>query len=345
MSLKDMIKGQGIVDLVWGPDLNSPPSTKRKMLVTGTTGQSASFLIPLLLEQGHEVHGIVRRSATPNTSNITPYLDQIRLIEGDITDASFINSLIGGTFYDMVYHLAAQSHVKTSFEIPQFTMDTVINGTLNLLEALRQHSSRTGLVHAASSEQFGSNVDPDGFQRETTPFAPNSPYAVGKVAAFHLVKLYRDAYHLKASNCICFNKESERRGLKFVTRKVTNYVANLYLGRAKDRLYLGNLDAKRDWGYAGDYMSAFYLIGEQPQADDYVVATGETRSIKELLDIAFGVIDKDWHDYVDFDPSLLRAKEVDYLRGDSTKVRQLGWKPQITFQEMINKMVWADIKE
>ena len=318
---------------------------KRKMLVTGATGQASSSLIPILLDQGHEVHGIVRRTATPNTSNITPYLDKITLLEGDITDPSFINSTIDDNCYHNIYHLAAQSHVRTSFDIPSYSLDTLVKGTLNVLEAIRLYSPETKLVHAASSEQFGSNIDPDGFQRETTPFAPNSPYAVGKVAAFNLVKLYREAYGMRASNCILFNYEGPHRGLKFVSRKITNYVANLYLGRTKDKLHLGNLDARRDWGYCGDYMSAFYLVGEQPQGDDYVIATGETRTVKELLEVAFGVIGKDWKDYVDFDKTLLRAKEVDYLRGDSTKVRQLGWKPQITFSEMINKMVWADIKE
>lgn len=316
---------------------------KKKVLVTGATGQAAAHLIPLLLDQGHTVHGIVRRTATPNTSNITPYLSEIRLFEGDITDGGFVNSVIGRTKYDMIYHLAAQSHVRVSFDAPQHTLDTLVLGTLNILEAIRQYSPETGLVHAASSEQFGSNVDKDGFQRETTCFAPNSPYACGKVCAFNLVKLYRDAYNIKASNCICFNMESPHRGLKFVTRKITNYVANLYLGKAAPKLYLGNLNAQRDWGYAGDYMSAFYLIGEQPEADDYVVATGETRSIKDLLEEAFSFLHKDWRDYVEFDEELLRAKEVDYLKGDSSKIRALGWKPQITFKELIRKMILADI--
>ena len=317
--------------------------SKRKVLCTGATGQASAHLIPLLLDQGHIVHGIVRRTATPNTSNIAPYLNQIRLFEGDITDGAFVNDVIERTDYDMVYHLAAQSHVRISFDCPHHTLDTLVTGTMNVLEAIRKYSPNTGLVHAASSEQFGSNVDPDGFQRETTPFAPNSPYACGKVCAFNLVKLYRDAYNIKASNCILFNYESEHRGLKFVSRKITNYVANLYLGRVKIKLSLGNLKAKRDWGYCGDYMNAFYLVGEQPQADDYVIATGETRTVEELLETAFSIIHKDWRDYVEFDPELLRAKEVDYLRGDSSKIRSLGWKPQITFKEMIHKMVFHDI--
>jgi GDPmannose 4,6-dehydratase len=316
---------------------------KSNVLVTGSTGQAASHLIPLLLRQGYTVHGIVRRSATPNTSNISPYLSQIRLFEGDITDGAFVNGVIGRTQYENVYHLAAQSHVRTSFDMPQYTLDTLVKGTLNILEAIRQYSPDTGMVHAASSEQFGSNVDKDGFQRETTCFAPNSPYACGKVCAFNLVKLYRDAYNLKASNCILFNYESEFRGLKFVSRKITNHVANMYLGKAPPKLYLGNLDAQRDWGYAGDYMSAFYLVGDQPTADDYVVATGETHTVKELLTEAFSFLHKDWQDYVEFDPELLRAKEVDYLRGDASKLRGLGWKPQITFKELIRKMILADI--
>lgn len=316
---------------------------KKIALITGITGQAGSTIAELLLEQGWKVHGIVRRSATPNTSNITPLLSDIRLFEGDITDSSFVSSTIEREKYDMVYHLAAQSHVRTSFDIPGYTLDTLVNGTLNILEAIRKYSPTTGLVHAASSEQFGSNVDADGFQRETTPFSPNSPYACGKVCAFNLVKLYREAYGLRANNCILFNYEGPKRGLKFVSRKITNYVANLYLGKEKYKLYLGNLDAQRDWGYCGDYMNAFYLVGDQPTADDYVIATGETHSVKDLLTEAFSFIHKDWKDYVEFDPNLLRAKEVDYLKGDSSKVRKLGWKPQITFKELIKKMILSDI--
>lgn len=316
---------------------------KKKVLVTGATGQAAAHLIPLLLDQGHTVHGIVRRTSTPNTSNISPYLSQIRLFEGDITDGAFMNAVIGRTQYDMVYHLAAQSHVRTSFDMPQYTLDTLVKGTLNILEAIRQYNPTTGMVHAASSEQYGSNIDKDGFQRETTCFAPNSPYACGKVCAFNLVKLYRDAYDLRASNCILFNYESEFRGLKFVSRKITNYVAGLYTGKSPSKLSLGNLKAQRDWGYAGDYMRAFYLVGDQPAADDYVVATGETHTVEELLQEAFFFLHRDWRDYVEFDPELLRAKEVDYLRGDSSKLRELGWKPQVTFKELIRKMILADI--
>jgi GDPmannose 4,6-dehydratase len=318
--------------------------TKNKVLVTGITGQLGFYITQLLLEQGYCVHGIVRRTSTFNTSNITPFLSQIRLFEGDITDSSFINNLIQREEYDQIYHLAAQSHVQSSFSISKYTLDTLIDGTLNVLDAVRLYSPHTRVLHSGSSEQFGDNVDKDGFQRETTPFCPNSPYAVGKVAAFNLTKLYRDAYDLFVCSTLCFNMTSPKRTRNFVCRKVTDYVANLYLGNSKEKLKLGNLDASRDWTYAADSARGMYLVLNHTHPDDFVIASGQTYTIKDLLDCAFSVIHQDWKSYVEIDEELKRPKEVPMLLGDASKARkELGWTPQVTFKELIKKMIFEEI--
>lgn len=318
----------------------------KQILISGISGQLGYYVTELLLSQGYDVHGIIRRSATPNTSNITTFLDKITLHEGDITDSSFMNKVIGEGQYGQIYHLAAQSHVRSSFDAPKFTLDTLIEGTFNVLEAIRRYSPHTRILHSGSSEQFGDNIDADGFQRETTPFSPNSPYAVGKVAAFNLTKLYREAYGLFACSTLCFNMTSPHRGEKFVTRKVTNYVAGLSLGKEKYKLKLGNLNASRDWTFAGDSARGMYLVLNHTVADDFVIASGETYSITTLLEYAFGTIGKNWRDYVQIDDSLKRPKEVPMLKGDASKARRdLGWTPQVTFKELIEKMIYEEMSQ
>jgi len=327
-------------------------SQSKRALLTGITGQDGSYLAEWLLDQGYEVHGIIRRTSTFNTDRldhiyVDPHSEDARLFlhYGDLTDGTMMRRLLEQVQPQEVYNLGAQSHVRVSFDSPEYTTDTVAMGTLRLLEAVRDYQQRTGLevrfYQAGSSEMFGKVQEIP--QRETTPFYPRSPYACAKVYAHWQTINYRESYDLFACNGILFNHESPRRGETFVTRKITRAVARIVAGQQK-KLYLGNLDAKRDWGYAKDYVRAMWLMLQQDQPDDYVVATNETHSIREFLDLAFGHVNLDWNDYVEFDPRYLRPAEVDLLIGDSTKARQqLGWEPSVTFEQLVQLMVEADL--
>ena len=327
-------------------------SQSKRALLTGITGQDGSYLAEWLLDQGYEVHGIIRRTSTFNTDRldhiyVDPHSEEARLFlhYGDLTDGTMMRRLLEQVQPQEMYNLGAQSHVRVSFDSPEYTTDTVAMGTLRLLEAVRDYQQRTGLevrfYQAGSSEMFGKVQEIP--QRETTPFYPRSPYACAKVYAHWQTINYRESYDLFACNGILFNHESPRRGETFVTRKITRAVARIVAGQQK-KLYLGNLDAKRDWGYAKDYVRAMWLMLQQDQPDDYVVATNETHSIREFLDLAFGHVNLDWNDYVEFDPRYLRPAEVDLLIGDSTKARQqLGWEPSVTFEQLVQLMVEADL--
>ncbi|QQE64238.1 GDP-mannose 4,6-dehydratase [Leptolyngbya sp. BL0902] len=327
-------------------------SQSKRALITGITGQDGSYLAEWLLDQGYEVHGIIRRTSTFNTDRldhiyVDPHSEDARLFlhYGDLTDGTMLRRILEQVQPQEVYNLGAQSHVRVSFDSPEYTTDTVAMGTLRLLEAVRDYQQRTGLevrfYQAGSSEMFGKVQEIP--QKETTPFYPRSPYACAKVYAHWQTINYRESYSLFACNGILFNHESPRRGETFVTRKITRAVARIVAGQQK-KLYLGNLDAKRDWGYAKDYVRAMWLMLQQDQPDDYVVATNETHSIREFLDLAFGHVNLDWHDYVEFDPRYLRPAEVELLIGDSTKARhQLGWEPSVTFEQLVQLMVEADL--
>ncbi|NEQ22564.1 MAG: GDP-mannose 4,6-dehydratase [Microcoleus sp. SIO2G3] len=325
----------------------------KRALITGITGQDGSYLSELLLEKGYEVHGIIRRTSTFNTDRIDhiytdPHDEQTRLFlhYGDLTDGTTLRRLLEQVQPQEIYNLGAQSHVRVSFDSPEYTVDSVGMGTLRLLEAIRDYQQRTGIevrfYQAGSSEMFGKVQEVP--QKETTPFYPRSPYACAKVYAHWQTVNYRESYDLFACNGILFNHESPRRGETFVTRKISRAVARIVAGQQK-KLYLGNLDSKRDWGYAKDYVRAMWLMLQQEQPDDYVIATGETYSIKEFLEIAFRHVNLNWQDYVEFDPRYLRPAEVDLLIGDPTKAKQqLGWEPSVTFRELVTLMVEADLK-
>ncbi|MBV6623530.1 MAG: GDP-mannose 4,6-dehydratase [Rivularia sp. (in: Bacteria)] len=325
----------------------------KKALITGITGQDGSYLSELLLEKGYEVHGVIRRTSTFNTDRIDhiytdPHSDNARLFlhYGDLTDGTTLRRILETVKPDEIYNLGAQSHVRVSFDSPEYTADTVGMGTLRLLEALRDYQQRTGLdvrfYQAGSSEMFGKVKEVP--QSEETPFYPRSPYACAKVFAHWQTVNYRESYGLFACNGILFNHESPRRGETFVTRKITRAVANIVAGKQK-KLYMGNIDAKRDWGYAKDYVQAMWLMLQQERADDYVIATGETHSVREFLDIAFNHVNLNWEDYIAFDERYLRPAEVDLLVGDATKAKQeLGWKQTVTFEELVKLMVEADLQ-
>jgi GDPmannose 4,6-dehydratase len=325
----------------------------KRALITGVTGQDGSYLTELLLDKGYEVHGIIRRTSTFNTDRIDhvyvdPHSAEARLFlhYGDLTDGTMLRRILEQVQPHEVYNLGAQSHVRVSFDSPEYTVDSVGMGTLRLLEAIRDYQHRTGLevrfYQAGSSEMFGKVQEIP--QRETTPFYPRSPYACAKVFAHWQTINYRESYDLFASNGILFNHESPRRGETFVTRKITRAVARIVAGQQK-KIYLGNLDSKRDWGYAKDYVRAMWLMLQQDKPDDYVVATNETHSIREFLDIAFKHVNLDWSNYVEFDPRYLRPAEVELLIGDSTKARQaLGWEPSVTFEELVHLMVDSDLE-
>lgn len=322
----------------------------KKALITGITGQDGSFLAELLLSKGYEVHGVVRRASTFNTGRIDHiYRDfhesdtQFRLHYGDLADGSSLRQVIETVQPDEIYNLAAQSHVRISFDQPEYTADVVATGTLRLLEAFRDHVRKTGRVvkfyQAGSSEMFGAAAPP---QNEDTAFHPRSPYACAKVAAHWYARNMRESYGLHVANGILFNHESERRGETFVTRKITRAVGRIKEG-LQQKLYLGNLEAKRDWGYAGDYVEAMWLMLQQEVADDYVVATGSAYSVKEFLDEAFSLMDLDWKQHVEIDPRYFRPSEVDYLLGSSEKAQKaLGWKPKVDFKGLVKKMVYHD---
>ncbi|MEO0408111.1 MAG: GDP-mannose 4,6-dehydratase, partial [Cyanobacteria bacterium P01_A01_bin.135] len=327
--------------------------TTKKAIITGITGQDGSYLSELLLEKGYEVHGIIRRTSTFNTDRIDhiyqdPHNPEATLFlhYGDLTDGTTLRRILEEVEPTEIYNLGAQSHVRVSFDAPEYTVDTVAMGTLRLLEALRDYRRRTGnnirFYQAGSSEMFGKVQEVP--QKETTPFYPRSPYSCAKVYAHWQTINYRESYDLFACNGILFNHESPRRGETFVTRKITRALARIIAGQQK-KLYLGNLDAKRDWGYAKDYVKAMWLMLQQEAPDDYVVATGETYSIREFLDIAFGYVNMNWQDYVEFDERYLRPAEVDLLVGDPSKAKEkLGWEPSVTFNELVHLMVEADMR-
>ncbi len=318
----------------------------KKALVTGITGQDGSYLAELLLAKGYEVHGIVRRSSTFNTERLdTIYQDphvadyRLRLVYGDLEDGASLANLVKKIQPDEIYNLAAQSHVRVSFDVAEYTVATVAMGTLRLLEAMRELDNHCRFYQASSSEMFGSSPPP---QNESTPFQPRSPYACAKVFAHQLCQNYREAYGLFIACGILFNHESPRRGIPFVTRKITRAAARIKHG-LDSKLFMGNLDAKRDWGFAGDYVEAMWLMLQQDKPDDYVIATGESHSVRDVLDVAFGTLGLDWKTYVELDPRYLRPTEVDHLCGDMSKARaKLGWQPKITFAELIRRMVVAD---
>ncbi len=322
-------------------------------LITGVTGQDGSYLAELLLTKGYEVHGIVRRSSSFATARIDHLRrgfevpgEGLQLHYGDLGDGTGLRRIIEQVRPDEVYNLAAQSHVRISFDQPEYTADVVGLGALRLLETLRDHNQRHGrvarLYQAGSSEMFGKAAEVP--QKETTPFHPRSPYACAKVYAHWQTVNYREAYDLFAVNGILFNHESPRRGENFVTRKITRSVGRIKVG-LQNNLLLGNLEAKRDWGFAGDYVEAMWLMLQQERPDDYVIATGETHSVQEFLELAFEWVELDWHKYVDTDPRFFRPSEVDLLCGDSTKARRvLGWQPKVKFHELVSMMVDADLQ-
>jgi GDPmannose 4,6-dehydratase len=319
-----------------------------RALITGITGQDGSYLAELLLEKGYEVHGLIRRSSSINTGRIDhlyedPHVPDRRLIlhHGDMSDSAHLARLIDEVRPREVYNLAAQSHVKVSFEAPEYTSDVDALGTLRLLEAISHCDPSIRLYQASTSELFGSAPPP---QNEKTPFHPRSPYGVSKIFAYWIVVNYREAYGMFASNGILFNHESPRRGETFVTRKVTRAVARIAAGR-QDAVYLGNLDAKRDWGYAPDYVRAMWMMLQQPAPMDLVFSTGEQHSVREFAELAFRLVGLDWEKYVRIDRAYLRPAEVDTLLGDSTRARDvLGWKPAVSFAELVRLMVEADLK-
>lgn len=320
----------------------------KRALITGITGQDGSFLTELLLEKGYEVFGIIRRSSSFNTARIDHlYQDpheagtKLRLLFGDLNDSSSLNTIIRQTEPDEIYNLGAQSHVRVSFDVPEYTAEVTALGTVRLLEAIREIGIRPKFYQASSSELFGKAVETP--QNETTPFYPRSPYGCAKAYAYHITVNYREAYGLFACNGILFNHESERRGETFVSRKITRAATRIKLG-LQQKLYLGNLEARRDWGYAADYVEAMWLMMQAEAADDYVIATGVTHSVEDFLDAAFGHLDLDWHDHVEIDPRYYRPAEVDLLQGDASKARQLlGWQPRVSFPEMVKLMIDHDL--
>ena len=313
---------------------------KRTAFITGITGQDGSYLAEILLEKGYQVYGMVRRSSSFNTARIDHIFGDIELVFGDLTDASSLNQLMRTISPDEVYNLGAQSHVRVSFDIPEYTADVDALGTLRLLDAIREEGVHCRFYQASSSEMFGKVAEVP--QTETTPFHPRSPYGVGKVFSYWITRNYREAYGMFAVNGILFNHESPRRGPTFVTRKVTRAVGAILRGEQSE-LYLGNLDAKRDWGYARDYMEGAWRMLQADDPDDFVLATGETHSIRELLDEAFGYAGLDWQQYVKIDERYFRPAEVDLLIGDYSKAKEkLGWEPTVRFQELIRMMVDHD---
>ncbi|MHB8772516.1 MAG: GDP-mannose 4,6-dehydratase [Syntrophales bacterium] len=320
----------------------------KKALITGITGQDGSYLAELLLCKGYEIHGLIRRASTFNTDRIDHlYKDfhdpqaRVYLHYGDLTVSGALTDLLQEIKPDEVYHLGAQSHVRVSFDMPEYTGDVTGLGTIRILEAIRKTGIATRFYQASSSEMFGAAPPP---QSEATPFQPQSPYAAAKVYAYYVARNYRDAYNIFAANGILFNHESPRRGETFVTRKVTRAAARIKLG-LQEKLYLGNLEAKRDWGFAGDYVEAMWLILQQERPDDYVIATGETHSVREFVEKVFARLDLDYKRHVEIDPRYFRPTEVDILLGDAAKARRvLGWQPKVGFEELIAMMVAADLE-
>jgi GDPmannose 4,6-dehydratase len=321
----------------------------KKALITGITGQDGSYLAELLLSKDYEVHGLIRRASTFNTHRIEHiYRDphngvgqHLQLHYGDVTDVGSLTDLIYNVQPDEVYHLAAQSHVRVSFDLPAYTGDVTGLGTIRILEIIRKSGIKTRFYQASSSEMFGAATPP---QNEDTPFQPQSPYAAAKVYSYWVTKNYRQGYHLFACNGILFNHESPRRGETFVTRKITRALASILAGK-QEVLYLGNLEAKRDWGYAPDYVAAMWKMLQFDRPEDFVIATGESHSVREFLDEAFGYVNLDWHEYVQIDQRYFRPTEVDFLLGDCRRAREiLGWEPRVHFKELVRIMVDADME-
>ena len=314
----------------------------KSALITGISGQDGSYLAELLLSKGYEVYGLTRRLSTPNITNIQHILEDITLIDGDLTDCSSLDNAVRTSDPDEVYHLAAQSFVGTSWTQPIMTADVTGLGTLRVLEAIRKFNTDIKFYNAASSEMFGDVLEVP--QNEMTPFNPRSPYGIAKVFGFQITKNHRESYNMHASSGILFNHESPRRGIEFVTRKITNAVARISLGQ-QDKLYLGNLDARRDWGSAQDYVQAMYMMLQKDKPDDYVIATGHAYSVREFCDIAFERAGLDYKDYVEVDPKFFRPAEVDILLGDYSKAkRELSWEPETTFKKLVVDMVDNDLQ-
>src|SRR5215469_12370118 len=312
-----------------------------RALITGITGQDGSYLADFLLDKGYEVYGLVRRSSLEKFDRVAHIADRLSFVEGDLTDQGSLDQAIQQIQPDELYNQAAQSFVPVSWNQPVLTGDVTGLGVLRVLESIRKHSPKTKLVQASSSEMFGKVQESP--QSETTRFYPRSPYGVAKVFAHHITVNYRESYGIFACSSICFNHGSPRRGIEFVTRKVTHAAARIKMGLA-DRFRMGNLDAHRDWGFAGDYVRAMWLMLQQPQADDFVISTGETHSVQGLVEAAFSCAGLDWKKYVETDPKLVRPAEVDYLCGDSSKARKLlGWKPEVNFDQLVKMMVEADL--
>jgi GDPmannose 4,6-dehydratase len=322
---------------------------KKRALITGITGQDGSYLAELLLGKGYEVYGIVRRSSSFNTARIDDiYQDphdpdyRLRLIYGDLNDASSLNHILRTVKPDEIYNLGAQSHVRVSFDVPEYTAEVTGVGTVRLLEAIRESGIQPRFYQASSSELFGSSPAP---QAETTPFHPRSPYAVAKLYSYWITVNYRESYGMYACNGILFNHESPRRGETFVSRKITRAAARIKLG-LQDKLFLGNLDAKRDWGFAGDYVEAMWLMLQQDKPDDFVIATGECHTVRQFLDEAFGYLGLEWKKHVEIDPRYFRPAEVDELRGDMTKAKTiLKWEPKVKFAGLVRMMIDADLDD
>jgi GDPmannose 4,6-dehydratase len=321
----------------------------KRALITGITGQDGSFLTELLLEKGYDVYGLIRRSSSFNTDRIDHlYQDphepgtRLRLVYGDLNDSSSLNTILRQVQPDEIYNLGAQSHVRVSFDVPEYTGEVTGLGTVRLLEAIREAGIKPKFYQASSSELYGKVVETP--QKETTPFYPRSPYACAKAYAYWITVNYRESYNMFACNGILFNHESERRGETFVSRKITRAATRIKLG-LQQKLYMGNLDARRDWGYARDYVEAMWLMMQAEEPDDYVIATGETHSVREFLEEAFGHLGLDWEKHVEIDPRYFRPAEVDLLLGDPTKARTiLGWEPKVSFKELVKIMVDSDMK-
>jgi GDPmannose 4,6-dehydratase len=321
----------------------------KRALITGITGQDGSFLTELLLDKGYEVYGIIRRSSSFNTDRIDHlYQDphepgtRLRLVYGDLNDSSSLNTILRQIEPVEIYNLGAQSHVRVSFDVPEYTAEVTGLGTVRILEAIREAGIRPKFYQASSSELFGKALETP--QTEKTPFHPRSPYGCAKAYAYHITVNYRESYNLFACNGILFNHESGRRGETFVSRKITRAATRIKLG-LQEKLFLGNLDARRDWGYAADYVEAMYLMLQADEPDDYVIATGETHSVRDFLNEAFGLLDLDWKEYVENDPRYYRPAEVDLLLGDASKARKrLGWEPKVNFKQLVRLMVEHDLE-